>query len=173
MKFRTFVGLAAVVLGACSTTSPNKLTDPQIAMVMRIMNLSEVREADLARQKATDAAVRDYANRMFTEHSAQSSKQDAALSEADVPAEDTPVSRQLDSSSGVAVDRLSALAGAAFDRAYIERAVQAHQDYLTMIDSRLTPAAHKKALRQQLTDLRNLEDKHLTRAKEIEAKLPK
>lgn len=175
MKFRMLVALAAVVFGSCasSTIPPDKLTDPRIAMIVRIINLSEVREADLAREKASSTEVRDYATTMVSEHSADASKADAALNQADIPAEDTPRSHQLDAASGAAVQHLQTLSGAAFDRAYIDREVQAHQEYLTLIDSQLTPHARRKALKQQLTDLRNTEDKHLTQARKIQANLPK
>ncbi len=175
MKFRTLMALGVLAFAACTTTTiaPDKLTDPRIAMIMRIMNLSEVREGDLGRQDASSAAVRDFATKEITEHSSESSKEDSALSQANVPAEDTPLSRQLDAASGAAVDRLRALSGAQFDRAFMQRMVDVHQQYITLIDGRLTPRAHHKVLRQQLTNLRNLEDKHLTEARQIEANLPK
>lgn len=173
MKFRIFVALAVLAFASCTTTSPGQLTEPQIAMIMRIMNLSEVREGDLGRQNASSAAVRDFATKEITEHSSESSKEDAALSQANIPAEDTPQSRQLDAASGAAVDRLRSLSGAQFDRAFMQRMVDVHQQDITMIDGKLSPRAHHKALREQLTNLRNLEDKHLTEARQIEANLPK
>jgi len=48
-----------ILAAACSTTRDrDRLTDPEIAMVMRVANLGEVREGNVARQKATDPAVR-------------------------------------------------------------------------------------------------------------------
>jgi len=147
------------------------MTDPQIAMIMRVANLSEVREGELARQKSSDTAVKDFATAMVSEHSAQSSKADAALSDADVAAEDTVTSRDLDAGSGAATETLRALSGAAFDRAYIDRQVDAHSRLLSMIDSTLMPEARNKVLRQQLTDLRTMVEKHLARARQIQSAL--
>jgi putative membrane protein len=173
MKFRIFVILAAVALGTCTTMSQQRMTDPQIAMVMRVANLSEVREGELARKKATDAAVRDFATAMVSEHSAQSSKADAALSQADVAAEDTLVSREMDAASGAATERLRALSGRDFDRAYIDRQVQAQEKLLGLIDSTLTPDARHKVLRTQLTELRGMVEKHFALAKQIQSALPR
>src|SRR5438105_12209063 len=54
MKFRV---LAAITLLAGCATAPSqeRLTDPQIAMVMRVLNLGEVRVWKLASDKSTNA----------------------------------------------------------------------------------------------------------------------
>ena len=174
MAMKKFRILAALMLFAgCASMSQQKLTDPQIAMVMRVANLGEVRESELARTKAVDSGVRDFAAMMVTEHTAQNNKAEAELAKANINSEDTDRSRQLDAASGAAADRLRALSGAALDRAYIDRSIDAHQSLITLIDSTLMPAVRKRVVRDQLTDLRALAEKHLTRAKQIQAALPR
>jgi putative membrane protein len=165
--------LAVMVLAGCATTQQQKLTDSDIAMIMRVANLGEVREGELARNKATDTAVRDFAAMMVTEHTAQNNKAESELARRDVASSDTDLSRQLDAESGAATERLRSLAGAAFDRAYMDRQVSAHQSLIALIDSKLMPIARKKVVREQLTELRSLADKHLTRAKQIQGSLPR
>jgi putative membrane protein len=171
MKFRML--LAVMLLAGCATTQPQKLTDSDIAMVMRVANLGEVREGELARSKTTDTAVRDFAVMMVTEHTAQNNKAESQLANANVASSDTDLSRQLDAESGADTDRLRQLSGAAFDRAYIDRQVSAHQSLISMIDSKLMPIAKKKIVKEQLTDLRKLADTHLTRARQIQGSLPR
>jgi putative membrane protein len=171
MKLRML--LAVMLLAGCATTRQQKLTDSDIAMIMRVANLGEVREGELARNKATDTAVRDFAKMMVTEHTAQNNKAESELARADVASSDTDLSRQLDAESGAATDQLRPLAGAAFDRAYMDRQVTAHQSLIAMIDSKLTPIARKKVVKQQLTELHKLADTHLTRAKQIQGSLPR
>jgi putative membrane protein len=171
MKFRML--LAVLLLAGCATTQQQKLTDSDIAMIMRVSNLAEVREGELARTKAADIAVRDFAIMMVTEHTAQNNKAESELARFDIASSDTDSSRQLDAESGATVERLRALSGAAFDRAYMDRQVSAHQSLISMIDLKLMPHARKKALKDQLTDLRKLADKHLTRAREIQGSLPR
>ena len=172
MKFRML--LAIPLLAGCATTSQNEnLTDPQIAMIMRVANLSEVREGELAREKSGNLSVRDFGAMMATEHTSQNNKAESDLSRADINSEDTLLSRQLDADSGAATDRLRAMSGTAFDRAYIDRQVDVHQHVLGLIDSTLMPHARKKVLRDALTDLRKLVDTHLARAKQIQASLPR
>jgi putative membrane protein len=166
--------MAVLLLAGCATAPQQQtLRDSDIAMVMRVANLGEVREGELARTSASAASVRDFGIMMVTEHSAQSSKAESELAKANIESTDTDLSRQLDAASGAAADRLRALTGAAFDRAYIDRQVDAHQSLISLIDSRLMPSAHKKVAKDQLTELRTLADKHLARAKQIRDALPR
>jgi putative membrane protein len=171
MKFRML--LAVMVLAGCATTQSRKLTDSDIAMIMRVANLGEVREGELARSKTTNTAVRDFAVMMVTEHTAQNNKAESKLANANVASSDTDLSRQLDAESGAGTDQLRQLSGPAFDRAYIDRQVNAHQLLISMIDSKLMPVAKKKVVKDQLTDLRKLADSHLTLAKQIQGSLPR
>ena len=142
-------------------------------MVMRVANLSEAREGELAREKASDPAVRDFGAAMVTEHSAANSKAESELANAYITSEDSSLSRQLDAESGTAADRLRSLTGRAFDRAYIDRQVEVHQSLLNLIDTRLGPSAHKTVLKNQLTEMRKTVEQHLTRARQVAAVLPR
>jgi putative membrane protein len=167
------ISILAVTLAGCASTSERPLTDPEIAMVMRVANIAEVREGALARDKATDPAVRDFAAMMVSEHSAQNSKAESEFAKVDIPSEDTELSRKIDAESGVVTERLRLLTGREFDRAYMDRQVEAHQSVLTLIDSKLIPAARKKTVREQLTELRTMVEKHLARAKQIQGAPPR
>jgi len=169
MKFRAVA--AIMLIAGCASMQSGKLTDPQIAMMMRVINLGEIREAQVARDKTANTTVRDFAQMMINDHEAQNNKAEAAMSAKDVNSEDTQMSRQLDAQSGAATDHLRGLSGAALDRAYIDREVEAHQSALNIIDTQLVPNARKKIVKDQLTDLRKLVETHLTRAKQIQASL--
>jgi len=170
MKFRSLVAVL-LLAGCASSPGSGKLTDRQIAMVMRVMNLSEVREGEIARDKSGNATVREFAQMIINEHDAQNNKAEAELLRADINSEDTTMSRQLDASSGAAAERLRGLSGAALDRAYIVREVEAHQAALSVIDASLMPNARKKVVKDQLTALRKLVESHLARAKQIQGTL--
>jgi putative membrane protein len=174
MKRRLILSLAAVVpLVACRSSSDRaRLTDPEVAMVVRVSNLSEVREGQLARDKATDTAVRDFAQMMITDHTAASNKAEADLARAGIPSEDSQLSRQIDANSGTATDSLRAAAsGRDFDRAYMDRQIEAHRYILGVIDQTLVPNAHSKALKTVLAEMRKTVQDHLTRAQQIQSNL--
>lgn len=146
--------------------------DPEIAMVMRIANLGEVREGALAREKGAEPSVRDFATMMVNEHTLANSRAESELMRVDIVSVDTMLSRQLDADSGAAADRLRLLSGHSFDRAYMDRQIQVHQDVLNLIDKRLAPLAKKKVVKEQLTAMRATVEQHLSRAKQIAAALP-
>ena len=171
MKFRML--LAVMLLAGCVSMDQGPTPDSDIAMVMRVANLGEVREGELARTKTTNTAVHDFAVMMVTEHTAQNNKAEAQMAIADVVSSDTDQSRQLDAESGATAERLRQLEGPAFDRAYIDREVNVHQSLIALIDSKLMPTAKKKVVKDQLTELRKLADAHLTRAKQIQGSLPR
>src|SRR3981081_3223685 len=109
MKFRML--LAVMLLAGCATTQPQKLTDSDIALIMRVANLGQGRGGAPARSKTTDTAVRDCAVMMVTEHTAQNNKAESQLAIANVASSDTDLSRQLDAESGAVTDQLRPLSG--------------------------------------------------------------
>src|SRR5260370_32872663 len=102
MKFRMLVSV--MLLAGCASMQPQNLTDSDIAMIMRVANLGEVREGELARSVTTNTAVRDFAVIMVTEHTAQNNKAESQLANANLATSDTDPSRQLDAESGAATD---------------------------------------------------------------------
>ncbi len=174
MKTRLILSLALIVpfVGCRSSSDHARLTDPEVAMIVRVSNLGEVREGQLARDKATNTAVRDFAQMMVTDHTAASNKAEADLARAGIPSEDSQLSRQIDANSGTATDSLRAsAAGRDFDRAYMDGQVEVHRYILGVIDQTLVPKAHAKALKTVLTDMRKTVQDHLTRAKQIQSNL--
>lgn len=172
MKTLTSV-IAVLALVSCATSRDQaNLTDPEIAMVTRVANLGEVREGNIARDKATDPAVREFAVMMVNEHNEANTKAEEALAKKEIPSADSALSRQIDTNSATAADMLrNAAAGAPFDRAYMDRQIEVHQYVLNTIDKQLLPSAHDKAVRQVLNDMRTTVQKHLDRARQIRTAL--
>jgi putative membrane protein len=172
MKKLTVLVLAIFAAACLTGRDPGNLTDPEIAMIMRVTNLGEVREGNVAREKATDPAVREFATMMVNEHNEGNVKAEEQLAKKEIPSDDSTMSRELDASSAAAADALRAsAAGAAFDRMYMDRQIQAHEHVLTSIDKTLLPAAHDKVVRQALNDMRGTVSKHLERARQVRAAL--
>ena len=169
MRLRHFTPLAVVLLAACvhlNTDAP-QFNDPEVAMVMRAANMSEVREGQIAREKAAEPAVRDFASMMVTEHNAANNASEAAFFKIDLVSADSPLSRQLDAESGASADALRGLTGRDFDRAYMKRQVEVHQKLLNIIDTQLLPNAHKKQVKEQVNLMRTAVQTHLTKAQSI------
>lgn len=180
---KTVVGLAFLLAAACGSTQ-NMTTngtagaqrvrledDREVAMVLRVANLGEVREGNVARTRAASQDVKNFAAMMVTDHTAAEDKAEAELTKAEISFVDTDLSRNLDAESGRAAERLSALSGAAFDRAYMDRQIEVHRTVLQTIDASLMPQARNRRLRDVLTEMRKTVQTHLERAQQIRGTL--
>ncbi len=141
--------------------------DPEVAMVLSVSNIVEVREGNVARDRATAKAVKDFASMMASEHALRASKTENALAKKEIPSADSDLSRQMDTDSGKEVAALRALTGADFDRAYMDRTIAFHRYVIETIDKTLKPAAKKKEVIAAVDETRAAEQKHLEKAEEI------
>lgn len=167
--------LFTMIFSAACATGGNdangRLEDREVAMVMRVANLGEVREGNLARSRATSTAVRDFAAMMVNEHSNAETKAETELSKADLAFVDSNLSRQLDAESGRAAESFTNLNGSDFDRAYIDRQIKVHQSLLDTLDRTLIPQARKRQLRELLAAMRTTVQQHLDRARQLRTTL--
>lgn len=186
MKRLGLLLMGALACAACATNQNTATTattgaataprvrledDREVAMVVRVANMGEVREGNVARTRATAQAVKDFATMMVNDHRAAEDKAEAALTKADLPFVDSDLSRQLDAESGQAAQSLANLSGDAFDRAYMDRQIAAHTEVLQTIDSTLMPKARNKDLRAILTEMRTTVQQHLEKARGVRGAL--
>jgi predicted outer membrane protein len=131
---------ALLGLGACTRpgVTPQALgVQHDAMMVLATADRGEIEEAQLALSRSSSAAVRGYAQRMLAEHQADLQMQNGMMAaggdmahaehmSADVTSEGGSVVAALQSGHQQAMSMLSGLNGAAFDRAYMQRQVDAH-----------------------------------------------
>jgi putative membrane protein len=159
----------AASAGAMGTAGVAALGDADIANVIHEVNAGEIAAGKIAQTKASNAEVKSFAREMVEAHTAldrrsvniagQTGATNAAIRDSIVNANKT-MSEQLQSASS----------GAAFDKAYIDGQVQAHQNALSFLQ-----AAQG---RTQNADLKNMIDsaipdvqKHLDRAQSLQSKV--
>jgi len=87
-------------------------------------NLAEIRLGTAARSKASNGAVKDFANRMVKDHSDMWNQWEALVKKFDVRSQ---VGSAADTAGRALADQLSQLSGAEFDRAYISEMVRDHE----------------------------------------------
>jgi putative membrane protein len=127
--------------------------------------LAEVQQGNLALTKASNAAVKQFAQRMVTDHTKGNEELQTIAS-----AKGLALPTELDDEHKDALEHLNALSGAEFDKAYMDHMVQDHQkavaDFTTTSQTALD--AEIKALAAKT--LPTLQE-HLTQATEIRSKL--
>jgi len=149
------------------------LSDPEVAHVAVTANSIDIDMAKFAQTRTRNAALKQFAATMITDHTAVNAQAAALAAKLGVTPADNAVSQSLEGGAKQARTSLEALHGAAFDRAYMDRKVDAHRYVLGVIDQTLVPNARSKVLRRVLADMRKLVEQHLTRVQQIQTTLAK
>ena len=90
--------------------------------------LAEVAAGKLAENKASNAALKDFAGMMVKDHSTADQKLWAMAASKDIKLPTTPSVQQVATS-----DRLKLLSRASFDKAYIQNQVDAHRETVALL----------------------------------------
>ncbi|MBE2314784.1 DUF4142 domain-containing protein [Solirubrobacter sp. CPCC 204708] len=129
MRNRPFAAaVAALALAAPATASARPMDFPEdrsFVVNAAHSNLAEIATGRLALRESDDTAVRAFARRMITDHTAAQAKLRAVARAWDtrLPSRPSPTQRR-------DAARLAALEGEAFDRAYLRRQIVAHRQTL-------------------------------------------
>ena len=149
------------------------LSDAQILAITGALNQGEINEANAVLPKIQNSDVKDFGNRMVSDHTAFLAEESAIKSDTNIDPQENGVSNQLKAQSGQQVATLSATpAGPALDRAYMQGQVDGHQAALTMIDTQLLPNVSDAGLNDYLSRLHDGVQAHLSSGRSILAGLP-
>ncbi len=149
------------------------LNDKQIVAVALAANNGEVQMAEMAKKKATNPEVKQFAAMMHTHHSQGVQKAKALENKSKLSQEDNDLSQKLKGDVSTTLSDLRDKDGREFDKAYMESQVKAHKEVLQAIDDRLVPNAQNAELKTLLTEMRRQVADHLAKAQDIQAKLEK
>ena len=162
---------AAAAPAATTTPAAPTVTDPQIAAIVVAANQVDIDAGNLAKERATDPRVKEFAQRMITDHSGVNQAASDLVGKLGVTPEPNPTSQQLTSDGEAKLAELQGQSGAAFDRAYIANEVAYHQAVLDAIDQTLIPSAQNGELKALLEQTRPAVQAHLDHARQLQTSL--
>ena len=149
-----FAALAAALLlasaPAAAPAADNAINDAQIAHIAYTAGQLDVEAARQALQRSRNAEVRAFAETMLRDHQAVNEQALALLQRLHVTPEPHATSAALTGQAEQERQRLAALDGAAFDRAYAEREAAYHAAVNDALRGTLIPAAHNAELKALL-----------------------
>lgn len=157
--------------GATLPGEAGAMTEADALGMVMLVNEHEIAASEQAREKKTSAPVREYADMMHTEHSANVEKVRALEASSGVSAGTGGMVAEMRTKKEAERTRMAGLEGEEFERAYVGAMVQDHQEALTMLEQKLIPAAQNDAVRQHLQVTRDAVAKHLERARELQGQL--
>jgi putative membrane protein len=131
---------------------------------------NEIAAANLAIQKSSNPAVKDYANMMLKEHNDNLQNVTAIAKDLNVQIQDDKNTLALKDKGLKELNTLDGLKDVTFDKAYIKAMVDGHAKVLKAID-KLSKKATNPKVKAFLADTRTHVVKHLDAAKKVEGGL--
>lgn len=147
------------------------ISDAEIVSIVGTANNGEIQGGQLALQKSRNNAVRQFAQRMITEHTALNQRLMGLRVPADGMAGPGPIAQQLTTNTQRTMQVLQPLEGMQFDRTYMQNQVEIHQWLLNTLDDALIPSARDNELERDLRDARDIVASHLQQAQQIRASM--
>ena len=155
---------------AAQEAAPN---DAQIAAIVVTANQVDIDAGKFAQSKASDPAVKAFAELMVTDHMGVNKSATELVTKLKVKPEDNPTSASLKTGGEQNLQKLKDLQGAAFDRAYVDNEVAYHQTVIDAMDKTLIPSAKNAELKALLVKVRPAFVAHLEHAKRLQSTLGK
>lgn len=151
--------------------SAQDLDDAAIAHIAVTANQLDIDGADQALEKSHNAAVRAFAETMARDHQGVIEQAAALAGRLGVAPKDNEHSRSLSRQAAQVRDRLAALDGAAFDRAYMEAEVVYHETVIGAVEETLIPNTSHPELESLLRSVIPALEAHLEHARRVSEEL--
>ena len=167
------IAIAASLLFVTAGAAAQAPNDAQIASIVVTANQVDIDAGKLAQSMSTNKDVKEFANRMITDHSGVNKQAVDLVTKLKVTPQDNPTSQSLKTGGEENVAKLKKMSGAAFDKAYIDHEVVYHEQVLDAVDKTLIPNAKNEELKALIVKVRPAFVAHLEHAKHIQASLGK
>ena len=176
MKTKQFLSLTAAValltgtitIGSLTAQTANGPSDPQIVGIVLAADQIDIDYGKIALAKSKNKAIREFAQRMVTDHSAVQQSVIALAAKLGVTGEDSPTSTGLKDGAVDITAKLNSLKGKEFDKFYIDNEVSYHKTVTDAVDAVLIPSAQNAELKSALQGAQPLFLKHLEHARMVQ-----
>ena len=163
------VALAGMLFLHVTTVSAQEVNDAQIASIVVTANHVDIDAGKLATSKATNEDIKAFARLMVSDHTAVNKSATDLAAKLKVTPQDNPTSQSLRADGQKNIALLKTLKDAAFAKAYIDREVAYHQQFIDALDKTLIPGATNGELKALLVKVRPAFVAHLEHAKRLQA----
>ena len=160
---------ATFTVGARTAQAADGPTDPQIVGIVLAADQIDIDYGKIALAKSKSKAIREFAQRMVTDHSAVQNSVIGLASKLNVTAEDSPTITSLKSGAVDITAKLNSLKGKEFDKFYIDNEVSYHKAVTAAVAGVLIPNAQNAELKSALEGAQPLFLKHLEHARLVQS----
>lgn len=148
-----------------ATTAAQGLSDTAFVRELRTNNLLEIRLGSLAGRRSSNAAVKQFAQRMVSDHTTMGNEWTSLASRLRLA-----TSSALDVNQQQVVSQLSSVPAADFDRQYMSTAVQFHQNVIGLLQTGAS-SAQSPEVRQLAAKGLPIVQQHLTLAQQVASQI--
>jgi putative membrane protein len=146
------------------------LDDPTIVAIFDNANTADIETGKLAAKRGQSNEVRQFGAMLARDHEmVRQQGRDLAKKLGVTPT--PPAGDKSLQDQGAVIRRLSALKGAEFDRAFLQREVQFHKDVIAAIETTLLPAIKNEELRALVVKVAPAFEAHLQMAENLDKRL--
>lgn len=161
----TVTGLS--LAGVASSHEVEQINDAQIAHIAYTAGQIDVAAGEQALAKSRNEAVRTFAQEMMRDHAAVNDQALALVKKLGVTPQANATSTSLSAQAKVQMEKLGALQGAAFDRAYVHNEIAYHQMVNGALRDTLIPGAQNAELKSLLETGLTLFQEHQKHAEHL------
>lgn len=168
----TITAAATLLFGsltAVTTMAADAPSDPQIVGIVLVADDIDIAYGKIALEKSKNKEVREFAQRMITDHGAVQKSVNELAAKLGVKGADSPTSISLRKGAVEITAKLQSLSGNAFDKFYVDNEVDYHKAVTDVVDGVLIPNAKNAELKAALQGAQPLFLKHLEHARLIQS----
>lgn len=166
----TLVAALCFALGGCEQSNPED-AGRSAAAVLSASNEGEIQLGQLVQVQGMGTDVKDFANKMVTDHTAAQQRQSMLFVKHGIFATENASSQGLRNDTKSMLDKLRTLSGAAFDKEYVNGQVRMHQKVLSILDGEVLPSMLNADLRVEVQNTRSEVAAHVQQALMLQTKL--
>ncbi|HYK40660.1 MAG TPA: DUF4142 domain-containing protein [Candidatus Eremiobacteraceae bacterium] len=171
-RLKAIATIGSMALGLAVLPTVAKAQAPSDAQIVGIVLAADQIDIDygkIALKKSKDKAVREFAQRMVTDHSAVQKSVIELAGKLGVKEEVSPTSSGLKSGAADITAKLNGLKGKEFDKFYIDNEVSYHKTVTDAVNAVLIPSAQNSELKAALQGAQPLFLKHLEHARSVQS----
>ncbi|ALA59226.1 DUF4142 domain-containing protein [Nitrospira moscoviensis] len=164
------VMMAGSVIWGCAAAQramPSTMSNENVMAVFNTIDRSEIEAAQLAKQKSSSPAVRDFAERMIAEHTTMLERRRELAGRLNISPQPPQLASALKETHQETMEELRKQSGRDFDRAYLEYQVKMH-DQAEKLAQETGESAENSRIRQHLMEARANIESHLAQAKSVQ-----
>lgn len=167
------ISVVAMFLIAAKPATAQTVTDANIAAIVTVADGLDIDYGKIALKKSKNKQVKEFAQRMVTDHAAVQAAVAALAAKFGLTPEENDTSRGLTAGSVEVKAKLNSLKGKAFDKYYIDNEVAYHELVVGATESVLIANAQNAELKAALVNTLPLFKRHLEHCQMIQASFNK